>query len=74
MKFFSYEKFNDADGELAKESYYAAKKVLNFTHIAVVMLDVSHAQQHDTVSHTIREDPIKQSVGCSRHSFAESCS
>ena len=62
MKFFSYEKFSDADGELAKESYFAAKKILNFTHVAVVMLDVAHAQQHDKVIHTIRGDLTKQSA------------
>lgn len=48
-KFFAYEKFEDVDEKLAKEAYYAARKILKSSHVAVVMLDASNAQQHDTM-------------------------
>eukprot|EP00210_Caulerpa_lentillifera_P000496 g479.t1 len=47
-KFFAYEKFEDVDGNLAKEAYYAARKILNTSHVVVVMIDASTAEKNDT--------------------------
>ena len=53
MKFFQYEKFTEVNRSLAKEAYYAAKKILNFSHVALVMLDVDHIKQQGSVTKKI---------------------